>query len=374
MNEETKKKETESLVQPTDLRNNDIESYGQENIPVFNMNRNTTISDFDINNNYSEFNNIGMLPPENNPIKKKKFFNIKKLGVLSVIFFIIVIIGIGIHFYLSKTGNIAEAAIITKNIEINIGEKLSLNLNDYADFKNIKATNCILETEQVNVNKLGKYTFVISCGVNEYKGTINVVDKKAPDVKTKILLKKLNENIDVNDFILECNDASSCQFNLLNFDELKTNIKEEGIYSALIEVLDKKNNKKIINENMIVGDIEYENILDCSYTDLIIEEYEGTYTSNDIVTFKDNYGGTSIIRNSYFLKKKDEYNKLKEQATENEIITIDNFSGIPLFHDDKLLVTIIKIAETNSSDFLGSLYFDDIKEYYEMFDYTCKVY
>ena len=68
---------SESQVKPTDLKNNNIEMFGQENIPFMNMHRRNNISDVDTPNN-NEFNNIGTIPPGVNTERPPKKFNINK--------------------------------------------------------------------------------------------------------------------------------------------------------------------------------------------------------------------------------------------------------------------------------------------------------
>lgn len=379
MTEDNKMPENENLessrIAPTDLRNTDIEMFGQENIPLMNMNRKASITDLGITANNSEFNNIGIVPPGLHAEKEKnRKFNIKQYGFIALIFVIILLIGGGIYFYLSKTRNVAENSVLTKNIEVNIGDKLSLNLNHYADFKNIKATNCILNTKEVNVNKLGTYTYIIKCGINEYKGNISVVDKKAPEVKTKLLFKSPNENLDVSEFILECNDSSECSYELLNFDELKDNMKTNGIYSAEIEVKDKQNNKANVKGNLIVTDNVPDSVLDCSYKELDLKEIKGKYISNEIITLIDSYADSIIIKNKYIIKNKEDYNNLKKQVNENNELTIENVTGNPTFIDSELTIILMNTKKALATDFLGSGEKDDVKEYYDMFGYSCEVY
>lgn len=379
MTEDKNKQENENLtssqIAPTDLRNTDIEMFGQENIPLMNMNRKASITDFDITTNNSEFNNIGIVPPGLHTEKEKNSkFKFKNYSFIILIFFIILLIGGGIYFYLSRTRNVAENSVLTKKVEINIGDKLSLNLNDYGEFRNIKATNCILNTKDVNPNKLGTYTYTIKCGINEYKGNISVVDKKAPEVITKLLFKLPAENLDVSEFILECNDPSECSYELLNFDELKENLKTEGIYTAVIEVKDKNNNKTNIKSSVIVSNNTPDIILDCSYKALDLKDYEGKYISNDVIIINQNYATSKIINNKYILKNKDDFNKLKKQVTENNELTIENITGKPIFTENKRMITLITQKEVSSKDFFGSLQIEAVKEYYDMFQYNCQEY
>ena len=364
-----------SNVAPTDLRNTDIEMFGQENIPIMNMNRMASITDFDITSKNSEFNNIGTVPPGSYTEKvKKKNINFKQFSFIVLIFIVIAIIGGGLYFYLSSTRKVAENAVLTKTVEVNVGEKLPLILDKYAEFRNVKATNCILNTKEVEINKIGTYTYTISCGVNDYKGTIRVVDKKAPEVETKVLFKTIAEELDVNEFIVSCNDYSECVYSLINFDELKDKMKNEGVYEAEIEVSDKEKNKVTIREILIVSQNKPEKTLNCNYKELDLKNYEGTYQMNEMVNFKDNYANLLITKTTFVFEKVEEYNDLKNQVNESNILTIENTSGTPLFENDKLSITLVSINETSKDEFFGSSYYDDAEEYYDLFGYTCQLY
>lgn len=366
---------SDSNVAPTDLRKNDIEMFGQENIPLMNMNRKSSISDFGTATSNSEFYNIGTVPPGSFTEKeKKRKINFKHVSFIFLIFVVIALIGGGLYFYLSSTQKVAKSAVLTKTIEVNIGEKLSLKLNDYAEFKNIKATNCILNTKKVDINKIGKYTYIISCGVNDYKGTIKVVDKKAPKVETRILFKRINEELDINEFIVSCEDNSECVYSLENFDVLKENMQKEGIYTAIIEVSDKENNKITIKEILIVSNNNFNQILNCKYKDLELKNYKGIYQTNKVIGFSDDYAEIIVNKTRFVFENDEEYNEIKKQVNKENILTIENSSGTPLFEDDKLVITLISVNEVTETEFFGSSYYDDVEEYYDIFEYTCQTY
>lgn len=366
---------SDSNVAPTDLRKNDIEMFGQENIPLMNMNRKSSISDFGTATSNSEFYNIGTVPPGSFTEKeKKRKINFKHVSFIILIFAVIALIGGGLYFYLSSTQKVAKSAVLTKKIEVNIGEKLSLKLNDYAEFKNIKATNCILNTKKVDINKIGKYTYIISCGVNDYKGTIKVVDKKAPKVETRMLFKTINEELDINEFIVSCEDNSECVYSLGNFDVLKENMQKEGVYTAMIEASDKENNKITIKEILIVSNNNLNQFLNCKYKDLELNNYKGTYHTNKVIAFNDDYAEIIVNKTRFVFENDEEYNEIKKQVNKENILTIENASGTPLFEDDKLVITLISVNEVSEDEFLGSSYYNDVEEYYDLFDYTCQSY
>ena len=102
-------------VKPTDLQNNDITRFGQENINYTNKSTsNVVASDSSVFNKKNEYFNIGKVPPgaTEDPDKEKR--KLKRLLFILIVFIVIALIGFGIHFYLSKTRTIAENAVKTK--------------------------------------------------------------------------------------------------------------------------------------------------------------------------------------------------------------------------------------------------------------------
>lgn len=374
MNSENQNKQNsnDSRVAPTDLRNTDIEMFGQENIPYMNMHRKNNISDIEVTSN-SEFNNIGTVPPGSFTEAMPKKFNINKILFLVVVFLVIGLIGGGIYFYLSSSRKVAEKAVITKTITISVGDKLSLKLDDYATFYGVKATNCILDIENVKNDVPGKYTYVISCGVNNYKGSIIVEDKLPPIVETKILLKNVNEDIEVSEFIISCEDNSECKYELENFEELKENLKTEGVYDAKIKVLDEDGNTRNIIEKVIVSDLKAEGILRCSYKNLKLDNYDGYYDVIETTIYNDNYGEKIIMDVIFTFGNKDEYDSLKKAIDEAGNLTIEGISGRPYFLNNNSLM-LEMISSVNEISYLNGNELSDIEDFYTSSGYTCNRY
>ncbi len=366
--------EKQSNVFPTDLRNTDIETFGQENIPLMNMNRKANITDFDLSTINSEYSNIGTFPPGSLTEPEKKKINIKFIMFIFLIILIISLIGLGIYFYLSSTKRVAQNAVVTKNIKVNIGDKLSLNLDNYATFKEVKASNCILNIKNVNVLKIGKYEYTIKCGINEYKGKIEVIDKKPPEVKSKIVVKNIGAELDVNEFILSCEDSSECSYVLTNFDDLKEKMQTEGIYTALIEVTDNQSNKTMISEKLIVNENSNKKTYVCSYNTVDLSEYKGFYEISESVTIGDNYGDILVTKVSYTINSKDDYVNLKKKVDGNNILEIEGLSGEAYFNDINQKIDLFIISRVEELNYFGDGSFESIKDYYSQMGYSCSTF
>ncbi len=360
---------SESQVKPTDLKNNNIEMFGQENIPFMNMHRRNNISDVDMPNN-NEFNNIGTIPPGVNTERPPKKFNINEYLFLIVIIIVIGLIGGGIYYYLSSTRKVAEKAVITKTVTINAGDKLSLKLDDYAKFIDIKATNCVLDLKNVKNDIPGKYSYIISCGVNNYKGTVLVKDTVAPDVETKIVLKKVNNDIDINDFIVECKDSSKCKYELENFEELKENLKTEGVYNAFIKVSDDENNVKTVMEKVIVLEDNYDGILKCNYKNLKLNEYDGGYDVVENVLYKSNFGDKILMQVVFTLNNNEEYKTIKDSINENGEVEIEGITGKAYFLNKNNIVLETSYMVDDLS-YLTNSDMEYIKDFYTRSGYEC---
>lgn len=90
----------------------------------------------------------------------------KKVSIILVTI-LIVLFGCGLFAFLRFAKN---HTVESKTININVGEKLSKNIEDYISEDN----NCELNLDNVNVNKKGKYSYRIKCDDKSYIGTINV--------------------------------------------------------------------------------------------------------------------------------------------------------------------------------------------------------
>ena len=366
--------ENESNISPTDLRNTDIETFGQENIPIMNMNRKANITDFDLSTLNSEYSNIGTVPQGSFTESDKPKINLKFVLFIFLIVIIIGLIGFGIYFYLSSTKEVAKKAVITKNLKVSIGEKLSLNLDDYAEFKDIKATNCVLNIKNIDTSKVGKYKYIIKCGVNEYTGNIQVIDNKAPVVKTKVVVKNIGEELEVNDFILSCEDVSECSYTLTNFDELKENMKSKGIYTAKIEVSDKESNKMILSEKLIVESNNVNQLYLCSYDKIELSDFKGYYYINESITISGNYGETLITKVSYYLDTNEDYNNLKNQVDENNNLEIEGLKGEAVFNELNRSIDLYIISSVSEENNFNDNSFESIKSFYGQMGYYCQTF
>lgn len=174
---------TQSRVAPTNLRQTDIDKFGQGNTPSLNkIIGNSYNENIQVNSN-SKYINIGKVPPSSSienlePTQPQIKLQLKNLLFTLLIIVCIVAIGGVLYYLLSTSKTRAALAVQTKNLTVPVNAKLSMKLEDYGKFKKVKSSNCILDLKAVNVQKPGIYQYFIECGVNRYKGTIKVINSK----------------------------------------------------------------------------------------------------------------------------------------------------------------------------------------------------
>lgn len=374
-------KENPSKPSPTDLNKQTIDNFGHENIPLNEISRKANIRDIDLMKNNDEFINIGKVPP-GYTIDEKKPFKLSKPIFIIIVAIVIIGIGSGLYYYLSRTKTKAVNAVVPKTVEVEVNTRLSLKLDDYATFKDVNPTNCILNIKSVDASKVGTYPFVISCGVNKYQGKVIIKDSKGPEVVTKVVVKKANDEIDVNDFIKSCIDNTKCSFELTNFDQIKEEAKSEGFYNVNITASDEKKNVTYVNSLLIILDKDVNRVLSCENKEENVKLFDGvSYIKDDFLFSQDKellYNGTSIRTVVYKFNKEKEYNQFKKTITEDGMITIDDKTGKASYNDQSLIINLRNyislelLKKENNNDF--PLYTRSIINLYEKKDYSCEIF
>lgn len=280
----------ENGISPSNLSEKEIERFGQENIPfVVDTNRSSNSAFYDNSKKVDEYISIGSTPDGalTERLKKKRIV-ISKKTFLIIVGFIILLIGFGLFYFLRSTKKVALSAVKTRTVEVSIGDELSLDLDVYATFKNIKPTNCILSLTDVDTSKVGKYKYYISCGVNKYDGKIVVKDKTPPVLVTKFVVKTRKDEIKADDFVVSCEDISNCSWSLSNLDDLLLKQKTLGIYKAKIVAVDDEGNSKSVDEDLIISDYEIKSTVICSKK-VNSNDFSGSYIITDYIAYdKDN--------------------------------------------------------------------------------------
>ena len=330
-------------------------------------NMNPVSTNFDIGD-------IGSVPPMD-PTGKTEKKSKKKKNILFAIIVVILIFAVGalVFYYLHISKGSIGNAVVTKDLSLEIGEDLPSDINEYATFKSISSSNCILDTNNVDTTKAGKYEYSITCGNRSYKGNIALTDSKAPEVKTKTIVKKVDEEITAEEFVSECNESTNCTYTFENSEQVLNNIKQAGSYEFNIIVKDANENSATVPVKMIVIDSDIKVYLNCVLSDQTEEGFNGvvSYVDKIGISPESQYVGIYFKITEYMASSEDEYNKIKTNYETNKVWDINNGEGTPVFDDTNLTISIEQ-PYSGESDF-GTDY-SSIKTHYETTkNYRCNL-
>lgn len=174
-----------------------------------------------------------------------------------------------------------------KKFEVELGDVLSSDLNDYIDCINcnnfrLDVSNVLVDENNRTISP-GEYSYKITGNNKIKKGKIIVKDTTSPKVITKDLNVGINEEFDVSDFVLSCEDLSlPCKVSYSNPDSYDLN-NSEGTYNLEIIVSDSLGNSTVEKVVLNVGkDYSYEeekaSDFDVSHISNSESEWDETFT------------------------------------------------------------------------------------------------
>lgn len=316
------------------------------------------------------------VPPVFEPEKNKKKLDNKKLLFFLAIGILIAGVGVGIYYFLSmaKT-NAPSAKINTKEIKLELGEKLSENIDDYATISGYDKNNCTLNTKQISITKVGAYKFFITCGEQVVEGTVIVDDTTNPKVITNEVVVLPNATLKAEDFVESCIDASDCTYKFKNEEALNSALKTIGEHDIEILVSDEYNNESTITAKLIVTTDAPVRYITCesSVEDIdsiyatLLKSYKFGVSSNNKV-----YNITKI--SDFKFAELEDYLAIKNNYVESE--GINGVIGKSSFNQTAQLITMktdMTLVELNTE--LNLTLPDDvntIQMYLTIYGYTCK--
>lgn len=288
----------------------------------------------------SDFDEIGVTPE----LDPKDKGNKNKKGGKTLTFILIILaiasLGAGAYYFINVKGILNKSSVTTNNLVVEMGSTLSEDINDYATFKNMSSTNCVQDTSKVNVNEAGTYEYVIKCGTDEYKGTIEVKDTTAPSVTlyAKIIKTGITDGITADSFVKSCSETN-CTYAFETEDALTNASANKGINSFKLNVSDESGNKNtiyvpiiVLDENLHVGLIASKELDTASEEYKIVEKIVIIYS--DLSTFS---------YTMYDFKFDDEttYKSFVSNNPIAETLTVGDYSGIPVFNDTEKKLTLV---------------------------------
>lgn len=283
----------------------------------------------------SDFDQIGSTP-ELNPKEKSKKTNYKKTFLFCLLIILIAALGGGAYYLINIKGIFNSKGVVTKDITVNTGDKLSTVISDYGTFKNTSATNCILDTSKVNVDKAGKYTYTIKCGNDTYQGNVIVKDNEAPILTFKIKGTMVDIPVILKEFLAkELKEDETLGFT--DEAKFKESLKTTGMKIVSFTASDEAGNKQIyyaplavlskgVRLSIIANKVNQE---DASNERIIVICNEDTVCE---AGFK-----AQIIKFDTLAEFKEVFKSYKGESS----FTFKNYTGVPLFDIDELTLAII---------------------------------
>jgi len=178
--------------------------------------------------------------------------NPKHVFINCLIILFVIGLGIGIFLYIQQTNTFK-----LKNININLGDKLSENIEDYIDGNIENISDYKLYLDNVDVTKVGKYTYKVKYNKHTEEGVIEVIDDKKPVViPSEDIVIGINEELNLNMLIAKCEDDSlPCRVALKKDSDLNK-LKKEGTYEIDLIVSDAAGNKTNITVEVTASSTE----------------------------------------------------------------------------------------------------------------------
>lgn len=320
--------------------------------------------------------NIGTMPPEDKSPKK-----VKHKG-LFIIFILILMAGVAFGvYYLLKLSKNQIKVVLKENIVIPLGEKIPVDINEYATITGTESNNCTLITTNINNNKIGKYEYSINCAKKSYSGFVEVKDQTAPKIALKVVYKSLTDNneIKAKDFITSCIDPSECQYKFKDKQQLDK--ETGGPYEIDIDVSDNQNNLTSVKGILYVIPYNIRAILAFSSPQEQITNYEGTkFITDEIITAQTDAGiiYMNVSRREHVYKFTNEKQYHEVIGNKDTTISFDGQTGLASYDDEKLTLKISNDLpkETLNNEVGGEFPtdFPTIKKYYtETKNYTLEI-
>lgn len=322
--------------------------------------------------------NIGTVPPPNNQAttnqSKKKGMN-KTLFVILIIV-LIVAVAFGVYYFLNISNKVT---VNVKEVTVGVGETLSDNISDYATISGKDASSCTLNTRNVDTSTLGDYQFTITCGDDQYTGTVKVSDIDAPDVTLNTVYKTINSTVTIDEFVAECTDPSGCTTTFANESTVNSYLATAGgPYTIEINATDDAGNSEVVSAELYVTPYAITFYRSCESPSNEVSGYQATKTVTDF--FPMGNDGTGIVHlgvsqriYTYVFTNADEYNSVIGDKTQT--ITFDGITGRAAYNDEDMT---LQITTNLSMDTLnteaGGAYpttYNDLGTYYTNLSYVC---
>lgn len=291
----------------------------------------------------SDFDQIGTTPELDPKAKGKK----KQNKLLLVILLLIIIggIGYGSYYLINVMGILDSKNVTVKEVTAEKGESLSVNIDDYATFKNTSSSNCVLDTTKVDISKTGTYDFTVTCGDKSYTGKVTVKDTKGPEIEVNTKIVSAGTTLTADMLVANANETAAYEY----ASETEANaFTTAGLKAVKVNATDENGNKQTYHIPVIVTTSEF------SMGIVSKKDVSGDNTSANIieknVILYNNSGGmfNDTSYTAYVIKFNDNnlYKEAIKSYDNSGSLTYESYTGIPLFYSSAN--TLILVKDINS--------------------------
>lgn len=207
-------------------------------------------------------------------------------------------------------------------LEHEAGQELVLHAKDYFDVDEKTAEEILFDTSKVNTNAVGEYEASAAYKGKKYTIQVNVVDTTAPKVDFACRYVFTNDaaNVDFTDVFKSVRDASECTIKLIRFE-----------CSGNLGLMDEKALKDLADKiNTVASDEELQAV---GSTDIPIEE--GIYRA--VIEVMDEHGNAAYEEIVLILDKTGA--KIEEVADKVVKVTKENLSAEPAVDKSEYEIT-----------------------------------
>lgn len=310
----------------------------------------------DNKNNFTDPNkdiSIGSVPPPMNNNKKGKTAN--KILLILLVLVLMAGVAYGVYFFLNKANGVTnKLSVTTKEVKLNIGDKIPEKVTDYVTVNNGNAESCTVTTDAKS-EVAGTYEYKVICNEETFKGKIIVEDTEAPKLTVNVVFKDKNSSYDITDFYSECIDSSECNVSFVNEEEIAGFMQTEGLHTVKLKASDANSNTQEFETSLYVTNTPIFSFYTCKG----LEEAKDGFKKQIHDTFPLSHtddGNTALAgvnRRDYVFTfdNEEEYNKVVNDKPST--LTIDNVTGVALYFDSTYQVVIstdLPVSTLNSEN------------------------
>ncbi len=327
--------------------------------------------------------NVGTEPPAQKEPKAKKPMN--KVVFIILIVALLGAIAYGVYYYLKLGQDNKKISVTTKTVESALNAELSTNIADYATITGTSATNCQLNTGEVDITKEGAYEFTVTCGNDTYKGAIKIVDTTPLTAQTKEVYAAVpNEGeapreYQAEEFIIpDTCSGEECTYAFAEGTDINSHLTQTGNYDVNIVVTDQNGKTNTLTASLVVLSTPVRLFVSCSLP--LTEPATGTVNDYIAIGASDlaSGNGYAFINYAYRLTTYNFANKEDYEAAVGEKpaeLTYNNVMGQATYDDANLTLTLRTNLSTDAlNSEAGGTFpspYTEVYAYYQNKGYTC---